>query len=140
MNDPAGGLSCDKIIARLADYVKMEVRIDDLDADKIESLGEELFYSWYSHHEYVIGLERTRLFNSRSHSTSFAFQSSFVRQKTAMRFSNIMQPMDFAESLLKQAYATSASRNCCSQKVQIMLSTLINIGGGNLAVKSQAAC
>ncbi|MEK6698117.1 MAG: hypothetical protein AABZ10_03635 [Nitrospirota bacterium] len=55
MNDPAGGLSCDKIIARLADYVKMEVRIDDLDADKIESLGEELFYSWYSHHEYVIG-------------------------------------------------------------------------------------
>ena len=72
------GLSCDKIIKRLADYVKMEVRIDDLDAEKIESLGEELFCSWYSHHEYVSGLNELGSLILRA--TVPASLSRFVRE------------------------------------------------------------
>ena len=49
-------LPSDDLIRRIEAKVGADESIDDLTDADIEELGDELFYSWYSHYEYIKGL------------------------------------------------------------------------------------
>ncbi len=53
------GLPSDKVIERLAAHSGEDISHEFDDAE-LEELGSELFYSWYSHHEYVTALGELR--------------------------------------------------------------------------------
>ncbi|OGW50488.1 MAG: hypothetical protein A2Z50_01330 [Nitrospirae bacterium RBG_19FT_COMBO_42_15] len=46
----------DKIIRSLEVHTGKELNIDELGEKEIDDLGSDLFYSWFSHYEYVKGL------------------------------------------------------------------------------------
>ena len=50
------GLPCDGFIERLEAHADAEGNFGSLDPEDIENLGDALFYSWYSHHDYIAGL------------------------------------------------------------------------------------
>jgi len=54
------GLPSDQIIERLAPHSGEEVSVWEFDDEELLELGSELFYSWYSHHEYVTALGELR--------------------------------------------------------------------------------
>jgi hypothetical protein len=54
------GLSADGVIARLLGSSSSEGTLDGFDDHEIQKLGEDLFYSWFSHYEYVDGLSKLR--------------------------------------------------------------------------------
>lgn len=51
------GLPAEAVIPRL---LGSEGRLDEFDDRELQELGEELFYSWFSHHEYIHGLSKLR--------------------------------------------------------------------------------
>ena len=53
------GLASDKVIERLAALSGEDISLE-FDNAELEELGSELFYSWYSHYEYVTGLAELR--------------------------------------------------------------------------------
>jgi hypothetical protein len=54
------GLPSDRIIERLGRLSDEEYIIDAFTEDEIEHLGYEVFYTWFSHSEYIRGLEELR--------------------------------------------------------------------------------
>ena len=50
----------DKIVERLRELGGGDLEVGELDDADVEELGSELFYSWYSHHEYVRALAELR--------------------------------------------------------------------------------
>ena len=54
------GLSSDEIIDRLVASSDQDQSTPEFDDSTLEELGSELFYSWYSHHEYVRALGELR--------------------------------------------------------------------------------
>ena len=54
------GLQADKIVQRLQELGGGDLEVGELDDADVEELGSELFYSWYSHHEYVRALAELR--------------------------------------------------------------------------------
>lgn len=46
----------DKLISMLESQSQESVSLDGLDEAEIEELGLDLFYSWYSHYEYIVAL------------------------------------------------------------------------------------
>ena len=54
------GLPSDKIIDWLAAHNDKDISADEFDDAELEELGSELFYSWYSHYEYVKALAELR--------------------------------------------------------------------------------
>lgn len=54
------GLQSDKIVERLQELGGGDLAVGELDDAEVEELGSELFYSWYSHHEYVRALAELR--------------------------------------------------------------------------------
>lgn len=54
------GLPSDKIIERIFAHTGEDIKIHEFDCEEIEELGSELFYSWFSHYEYVLGLAELR--------------------------------------------------------------------------------
>ena len=54
------GLLSDKIICRLAAHSGEDASTHEFDEAELEELGSELFYSWYSHFEYVRALGELR--------------------------------------------------------------------------------
>lgn len=53
-------LQSDKVIARLASHIGDNNRIEEFDEEEMRQLGGELFYSWFSHHEYISALAELR--------------------------------------------------------------------------------
>jgi len=49
-------LPADNVIAALEKNLGVQGDLTTLDEDEIESLGRDLFYSWFSHYEYIEGL------------------------------------------------------------------------------------
>ena len=60
------GLQSDKIVERLQELGGGDLEMGELDDADVEELGSELFYSWYSHHEYVRALADLRPLIQRS--------------------------------------------------------------------------
>jgi hypothetical protein len=56
----ADGLPADEVIGRLLGPPERQGALVDLDEHQLQELGEKLFYSWFSHHEYVAGLAELR--------------------------------------------------------------------------------
>lgn len=54
------GLRSDEVIRQLSALRDDEPTTEELDDVDIEELGSNLFYSWYSHHEYVTALAELR--------------------------------------------------------------------------------
>ena len=54
------GLRSDKIVERIQELGGGDLEVGELDDADVEELGSELFYSWYSHHEYVRALAELR--------------------------------------------------------------------------------
>lgn len=54
------GLPSDKIVERLAAHSGEELSAGEFDDVDLEELGSELFYSWYSHYDYVTALGELR--------------------------------------------------------------------------------
>ena len=52
-------MASDKVIERLAALSGEDISLE-FDNAELEELGSELFYSWYSHYEYVTGLAELR--------------------------------------------------------------------------------
>ena len=50
------GLPSDRAIKRLEAYADAKEHIGDFDPEDIEHLGDRFLHSWFSHHEYVAGL------------------------------------------------------------------------------------
>lgn len=53
-------LQSDKVIARIASNIGDNNRIEEFDEEEMRKLGGELFYSWFSHHEYISALADLR--------------------------------------------------------------------------------
>lgn len=53
-------LISDRLIERLSSDPNGKGSIDEFDADELWDLGSDLFYSWFSHHEYIEGLAELR--------------------------------------------------------------------------------
>ena len=53
-------LPSDKVIARLALHIGENERIEEFDKEELRELGGELFYSWFSHHDYISALAELR--------------------------------------------------------------------------------
>lgn len=49
-------LPADNIVTAVEEMAGVQGRLTALDEDDIESLGSDLFYSWFSHYEYIEGL------------------------------------------------------------------------------------
>lgn len=54
------GLISDKIIEKLTDGRRTELSDDDFEDEELWELGSDLFYSWISHYEYILGLAELR--------------------------------------------------------------------------------
>ena len=54
------GLPSDKVIEQLGAFSGEHIPIDELDGGDFEQLGSELFYSWFSHFEYIESLAELR--------------------------------------------------------------------------------
>ncbi len=54
------GLPSDKVIERLWAQIGESNEFHEFDEQEIEQLGSKLFYSWFSHHEYITGLAELR--------------------------------------------------------------------------------
>lgn len=54
------GLPTDKIIKHLHSVSGAEETSSEFSEDELETLGSELFYSWFSHYEYISGLAELR--------------------------------------------------------------------------------
>ncbi len=54
------GLPSDKVIERLAAQTGEDIEAFEFDGEEIEQLGSDLFYSWFSHHDYIRGLADLR--------------------------------------------------------------------------------
>lgn len=54
------GLPADGIIARLLESSSSGGGLEKFDDHEVQELGEHLFYSWFSHYEYVHGLSELR--------------------------------------------------------------------------------
>lgn len=54
------GLPADKVIERLVKYSVDSYSIEALTNEELDELGHELFYPWFSHHDYVEGLAELR--------------------------------------------------------------------------------
>lgn len=55
-----GGLPSDQVIERLSAHMGESVDIHEFDHEELEQLGSDLFYSWFSHYDYVRGLADLR--------------------------------------------------------------------------------
>ena len=55
-----GEFTSDQVIDRLATRRNEDISADQFDDTELEELGSELFYSWYSHYEYVKALAELR--------------------------------------------------------------------------------
>lgn len=53
------GLPSDKVVERLAGSGD-EISVQAFDDEELGQLGSELFYSWFSHHDYISGLAELR--------------------------------------------------------------------------------
>lgn len=54
------GLPSDKVIEQLSSHLSVEGMLTDFDEEEIAQLGADLFYNWFSHHEYITGLAELR--------------------------------------------------------------------------------
>ena len=54
------GLHSDKVLKLLEELSGDELTVGEFDDGDMEKLGDELFYSWYSHHNYVAALAELR--------------------------------------------------------------------------------
>lgn len=54
------GLPSDKVIERLSSDIEEGEPTQEFDDEELEQLGSDLFYSSYSHHEYITGLAELR--------------------------------------------------------------------------------
>ena len=54
------GLPSDKVIEQLSSHLTAEGTISEFDEEEIAQLGADLFYNWFSHHEYITGLAELR--------------------------------------------------------------------------------
>ena len=54
------GLHSDKVVKRLKELSGDDLAVGEFDDADMEKLGDELFYSWYSHHNYVTALAELR--------------------------------------------------------------------------------
>lgn len=55
-----GGLPSDPLIEAVIRRSHVEYNIDEIDEGDIEKIGSDIFYSWFSHYEYVRGLAELR--------------------------------------------------------------------------------
>lgn len=53
-------LPTDKLIKHLQALSDSGENIEEFGYDELEELGSDLFYSWFSHHEYILGLAELR--------------------------------------------------------------------------------
>ena len=54
------GLPSDKVVQRISARTGESIDIHDFTDQEIADLGSDLFYSWFSHHEYIQGLAELR--------------------------------------------------------------------------------
>jgi len=54
------GLPADQVIGRLLGHAPRQGAPVEFDETELQELGEKLFYSWFSHHEYISGLAELR--------------------------------------------------------------------------------
>jgi hypothetical protein len=72
------GLPSDRIIECLVRNSGEEYSIEEFTDEEIEELGHKIFYTWFSHHEYVQGLRDLRPLILRNPVSEFV--SQLVRQ------------------------------------------------------------
>ena len=53
-------LDLDKVVRLLEEFTGVDLAVAEFDDAEMEKLGDELFYSWYSHHNYVAALAELR--------------------------------------------------------------------------------
>lgn len=53
-------LSSDGVLQQFLACLGENLNLSEISEDEVEKLGQELFYSWYSHHEYIAGLADLR--------------------------------------------------------------------------------
>jgi hypothetical protein len=54
------GLPTDKVLEHLHSVTGSEQALEEFTEEELERLGSELFYSWFSHYEYITGLAELR--------------------------------------------------------------------------------
>jgi hypothetical protein len=54
------GLPSDKVIEQLSSHLSADGMLTEFDDEEITQLGADLFYNWFSHHEYITGLAELR--------------------------------------------------------------------------------
>jgi hypothetical protein len=54
------GLPSDKVIARISARIGESIELRKFTDQEVEELGSDLFYSWFSHHEYIRALSELR--------------------------------------------------------------------------------
>jgi hypothetical protein len=54
------GLPTDKVIEHLHSVSGFDQPLEEFGEDELEALGSDLFYSWFSHYEYISGLAELR--------------------------------------------------------------------------------
>lgn len=106
------GLATDKLIERLSSASDPDRPLNDFDDEELASLGSDLFYSWFSHYEYIAGLAELRPLVIRS-SVAEAV-SQLVRQvKDCYAF----QQYDAAYGLCRTVLEASARDICVRRRL-----------------------
>jgi len=113
-------LPADKIIKIFESQSQESVRFDGLDEAEIEELGSELFYSWYSHHEYI-----EALFDIGSLIVGISIPKSLTSYVSEVRFCYAFQQYNAVYGLCRTILET-AVRDACERK------GLIKKSGGNV--------
>lgn len=102
-----GGLTTDKLIERLLSASEPDRSFDEFDDEELEVLGYDLFYSWFSHHEYITGLAELRPLVIRSQVSESV--SQLVRQ---MKDCYAFQQYDAAYGLCRTVLEASVCDIC----------------------------
>jgi len=101
------GLPSDRVIERLSSHLSAEGDLTEFDEEEIAQLGEDLFYNWFSHHEYITGLAELRPLIVRGQVSPSVFR--LVRQvKDCYAF----QQYDAAYSLCRTIIEASVRDIC----------------------------
>lgn len=104
------GLPSDEIISRLSAVVGEDLWTHEFDDTELEELGSELFYSWYSHHEYIRALSELRPLVLRN-ATSESIQRLVWQVKQCYAF----QQYDAAYALCRTLLEASI-RDICMRR------------------------
>lgn len=101
------GLATDKLIERLFSESESDRSLDEFDDEELWSLGSDLFYSWFSHYEYITGLAELRPLVIRS-----SVGESVSRLVRQVKDCYALQQYDAAYALCRTVLEASARDIC----------------------------